>query len=317
MQGMLNNPNRNDAIPEGLITPDAQPLIDRPRINVSRLLPPWLAWLVRGVICSLIAMAIWNQVPVWNAIRYVAAGIVHTTGDPLTGEGGIVTQAEEEYKKLKGRAPHIPVGIPNPLHKKSPEQIEDDRRRKEAEDRRREESEIRSLQARADVIGFSYNISWPVEKYRVEVPAAEGRACAEKDREKEAMERKALINRGTKANLGVNPELPLEELRKQVEEAERELKANVDYQLELRRFEEAKWQYDEEARRGPNARCPVPKCRFPLRLHTTNPTWQAMCPSCNYVTSRRVFLAQWRKPPPPQEPTPPRMNKGILGRFFK
>lgn len=112
----------------------------------------------------------------------------------------------------------------------------------------------------------------------------------------------------------MNPDWDLPTLRQQVKLVRTHAHADLDYQLKLAKYDEAKAQYDEYMAQG-WGNCPG--CHLPLRLG--NAKNKRICPNLN---CRTIFLpsvakARHRNPSMPREPAPPTMPIGLLGKFFK
>jgi hypothetical protein len=243
-------------------------------------------------------------------IPFVLAGVLGLIGWKVSPPKAIADKAQAIEERIEHAADKVVGGIedkarkaapggllPGLPHGKTPEQLL-------AKDR-----------AEADALGLAWGEDWTHEKFEVELRLAK-KAQADAERQAaEDRERAALIERATKIGFGVNPDLDLKEMKRQIVEAEAAVKADEAFQLAHRRWEEAMKDYHAFIAKAPNANCPA--CRFPLRLRTTNPQYQTICPRCGFVSTRRIWLSMHRDPPPPPEPQPVKRNPGLFGRFFR
>ncbi len=168
--------------------------------------------------------------------------------------------------------------------------------------KRREAAHREKLYARARAVGLKYEESWPTAELQAMVEEAEEQA-----------ERQRLTAEATKLRYGVNPSWDIATLRKQVSLVRDYVNGDASYQLKHQIWEEAMERWKGERERGPNARCPQCKVAFRSRADAKH---SLKCLRCGVMFSAGRARAFWTPPPPPKEPVPPQMPKGLLGSFF-
>jgi hypothetical protein len=266
-----------------------------------------------GILCSMIATGIYRAADLAKVVRYLCSFVVHVSGDPLTGEGGIIPTIKGEIGDLKGhpRLPGDGKGVPIQLGK-TKEQIEADRQKEETKRRQ----QLDTWRAKAKVVGLEYEEDWSLEQLKVEVEHAEKEAREEDARAAEETKKKPFLLRADKIGLLVDPTADFKTLKHQVEEGEKEVAADAEFGAVHRAWERAMEDYNERIATGPNARCPNPRCRHAMRFNPSRIGTQFICSACNRIFPVRMAMAHWTPPPPPREPQRPKRNPSLWKRIF-
>lgn len=256
-------------------------------------------------------------------IPFVLAAVLGLIGWKVMPPKDAKEKAEIQQKRIRDVAGNLPINLPEEKPAIKPPIIPTpakivtnqiggkidnakgeviDAIKKKAEDRVAAEREQLIVEARS--LGVPFQPDWPTDKLRAEVLHV-----------KEENERKELTAEATKLGYGVSPSWDLPTLRKQVKLARDHAAADVDYQLKYQQWLEEDEKYQEQMRKGPNARCP--NCRHAMRFPKSRKGTQFVCPSCSGIFFVTMAWTRWTPPAPPKPPLPPKMSSGFLGNFFK
>jgi len=180
------------------------------------------------------------------------------------------------------QATHGPIGLPpvklpngSPMHR-SPEQIEAEENARKAREAEKALAERRELEAKAQRLKVAYDSEWTLEKLRIAVQDAENELREAKEKAEEEERKKPLLKRADDIKLIVDKTLPYKELKQLVEKGEHKFAAHGRNQAKIRQYEENLKVREYLLARGPNARCPHPKCHYQWRTERKN--GQFICP---------------------------------------
>lgn len=239
---------------------------------------------------------------------------------------------------LFGCTVNIPEWMKHPLqtvwrnkdHLPGAEAIElaDAKARKLAEEHRAHR--MVSARAEADALHMPWKEVWPLEKLEVELSAhreklreaARREQQRIKDEEKRVAEearKQPLYARADKIGLKVDPRLDYHSFKEQVEQAEAELAADAAYQAAHRKWEDDVKKWDHDRLFGPNAKCMNPRCDRLFKFDDAQDyvVGKEHCPKCRLYFWRSQAKEHFKRPPRPEEPTPPRKNPGLLWGLFQ
>ncbi len=287
-------------------------LTDRPARPAGQL--PWYRRFAKQIVISIAASMIGgvivNATSLAVGVQYASALVIHTFGDPFA-RGRAAAKELEEKARSGGNYPSVPVVpvLSNPL-RASPAELEARARLKEEERDRKEAAERSRYIARAKAVDFPCETDWTLDDFKARVPVAEKKF-------KEAEERKPLLAQARELKMLVDEDWDNDMLKAEILEERAFQRADLVYQEQLRRHQEAVRQREELIATGPNGKCPDRRCGHQLHLSPNRKSSRYVCPKCQGHFAVSQARACYTPPPMPREPFPPqRKTPGLLKRAF-